>query len=117
MAKKAKKNASNQSSGSLQTQQEERGIDLSTAAEMWTEEELRAMIREEALKLIGQTHVPNITAVPNTQPYATGQWQGYPTWVQPINVSTGSAGSNTGSNIYDPKDFKVTYSNTPMVTC
>lgn len=59
---------------------QEEGVDLSTAAEMWTEEELRAMIREEALKiLLGQSQ-QGIQPMPNTiypQVLPT-----YPQWTQ-----------------------------------
>lgn len=80
--KKAKKNASNQSGGSI----EEDGVDLSTAAELWSEDELRQLIREEALKLLmgqqqqgitGQQIMPNVPTYPQPsvpQPSWTTTW-------------------------------------------
>lgn len=69
MAKKAKKT-------------EEEGVDLSTAAELWSEDELRELIREEALKLIigGQqgTQAPFVNPPHTTTP----QWHQTPGWVQ-----------------------------------
>jgi hypothetical protein len=57
------------------------GVDLSTSAELWTEEELRELIREEALKLLGQFKPPVVAPSvvpypnPNTYPQYPGQWQ------------------------------------------
>ena len=57
--------------------EQEEGVDLSTDAELWTEEEIRQMIREEYLKLLferqGQT-----TIQPNIQPYIN-PYSSYPT--------------------------------------
>jgi hypothetical protein len=85
--KDRKKNASNQSGG---TWDEEDGVDLSTAAELWSEDELRELIREEALKLLGaQQSQPSIGG---GQIYPYPPQQPYPSYPQPIQwTQTGTS--------------------------
>jgi hypothetical protein len=88
MAKSRKKNASNKSGGSWDNDAiiGDEGVDLSDAAEMWTEDELRELIREEALRLLAaQQGYPNVPSV-------------YP---QPVYPQWTHSSSGTYNTLYD----------------
>lgn len=99
---KRKKNASNQSGGTWEEDTEE-GVDLSTAAEMWSEDELREMMREEALKLLlaqGQQTQQGITGITTNPPFSPPftATPSYPQWTQGINSPDNYGSSN---HLYD----------------
>ena len=95
--------------------EQEEGVDLSTDAELWTEEEIRQMIREEYLKLLferqGQT-----TIQPNIQPYINP----YPSYPN-IQPNTPGWQQTTGGNTNHLNDGHYTVncsSESPMaVSC
>jgi hypothetical protein len=72
-------------------EQEEEGVDLSTAAELWSEEELRELIREEARKLLQ----------PNIQPPMPNTTQAQPWVQQPIYPQWTQTNSGTYNTLYD----------------